>query len=118
MIDKKLTCDMDKNTLYVKYCDLQSAQKAFCLKNESLYTTWQNVKTTQTARQHEYKADTQASVGVGKIVLPEVGNGGAVDTTDVPDCFGTVAHASGTTLFDMTGLITELTRDGLGTTVS
>jgi len=144
-LNAKVTeCDGKRDVLYGAYCTLQTDQTDFCSSNGTLYSQWSTVESpAQDARASEFTdldfiicifekyletktfsnamissctkktaADFYGTTSTGELTLP------AVDSSDVPACYGAVSHSSGSPLFDMTGLINELKYDDYATTVS
>jgi len=139
------SCNGKRDVGYAGYCTLQTEQNDFCSASATLHTQWSTVLSpAQVARVSEYsdlefiicifekylidKSFTTSMVSgctrktaadfytftlpTGELKNPNV------DDTMVPKCSGTVTHTSGSTLWDMTGLVNEFNRDGYGSTVS
>jgi len=139
------SCNQKRQTLYDAYCTLQTEQNDFCESNETLHREWStDIAPGQRDRWDKY-IDTDYITCIfekyleqknftttlinscpkkspsdfytyatppGELTLPNV------DASAVPACYGAVSHSSPGPLFDMTGLINELTSENLATTVS
>jgi len=137
-------CNGTRNVAFAGYCTLQVEQTDFCIANDTLYTEWKDVlKPAQEARVSEYSdldfiicifeeylkshdfsqsmvsgctrktaADFYSfAAPTGELTLP------AVDSSNVPKCYGEVTHAASSPLWDMTGLVDEFTKEGYGSSV-